>query len=59
MGRFFADASTEPAGLELGGGSEGRTSPPGRVNFDGAGNLDISSGEQPNERRQIEKSTTK
>ena len=59
MGRFFADASAERVGLELGGGSDGRTSPPGRVNFEGAGNLDISSGEQPNERRQIEKLTNK
>lgn len=43
--------------LVLGGGIEGRMSPAGRASFDGAGCLDIVSGQQLNERRQIEKLT--
>lgn len=48
-------ASADKFGRELGGGMEGRMSPPGRASFDGAGSLDILSRQQLNKGHQIEK----
>ena len=39
--RFLTEASLGRLGLVLGGGIVGRTSPPGRANFEGAGSLDM------------------